>query len=70
MEKEGEPEAEEGEDYVLVSFMERTGTKAELLKWPRRSDILNVLKVSTVPTVPYLTIPSGTCTYQILHFHV
>ena len=48
MEKEGEPEAEEGEDYVLVSFMERTGTKAELLKWPMRSDILNVLKVSLI----------------------
>jgi hypothetical protein len=48
LEKEGEPEAEEGENYVLVSFMERTGTKAELLKWPMRTDILNVLKVSLI----------------------
>jgi hypothetical protein len=48
LEKEGEPEAEAGEDYVLVSFMERTGTRAELLKWPMRTDILNVLKVSLI----------------------
>jgi hypothetical protein len=40
--KEGEPEAEEGDQYVLVSFMERSC--GDLLKWPKRSDILNVLK--------------------------
>lgn len=47
--KEGEPEADLREEYVLVSFMERT--TGDLLKWPRRVDILNVLKVR------YRTIP-------------
>lgn len=42
MAKAGEPEAEEGDQYVLVSFMEKGS--GDLLKWPRRSDILNVLK--------------------------
>jgi hypothetical protein len=40
--KEVEPEAEEGDKFVLVSFMERSSR--DLLKWPKRSDILNVLK--------------------------
>jgi hypothetical protein len=51
MEKEGEPEADEREDYVLVSFMMWTGPKGALLKWPERKDVLNVLKVT------YCTIP-------------
>jgi hypothetical protein len=42
MDKEGEPEAEESDSYLLVSFMERM--KGDLFKWPSRSDILNVLK--------------------------
>jgi hypothetical protein len=41
--KEGEPEADLRDEYVLVSFMERT--KGDLLKWPCRLDLLNVLKV-------------------------
>ncbi len=42
MAKEGEPEAEEGDNYVLISFMEKTA--GDLLKWHRRSDILNMLR--------------------------
>ena len=42
MSKEGEPEAEEDDDYLLVSFMERS--KGDLLKWPQKMDILNMLK--------------------------
>jgi hypothetical protein len=53
--KEGEPEADQREDYVLVSFMERT--KGDLLKWPSRLDILNVLKVGTCTLVPVPTVP-------------
>jgi hypothetical protein len=47
LEKEGEPEAEEGEQYVLVSFMQWTGSNSADLKWPSRLDILNVLRVGT-----------------------
>jgi hypothetical protein len=42
LDKEGEPEAEEGDQYLLISFMERT--KGDLLKWPQKPDILNMLK--------------------------
>jgi hypothetical protein len=42
MSKEGEPEAEGGDEYVFVTFMEKTS--GGLLKWPHRSDILNVLR--------------------------
>jgi hypothetical protein len=68
MSKEGEPEAEEGEQYVLVSFMER-GT-GDLLKWPKRSDILNVLKedilFSCQPPVPCAaTSSSRSFTYSL-----
>jgi len=45
MNKEGKPEADEREEYVLVSFMRWTGPKVDQLKWPERLDILNVLKV-------------------------
>ena len=50
MEKEGEPEADEREEYVLVSFMKWTGAKGIHLKWPERKDVLNVLKVGTYGT--------------------
>jgi hypothetical protein len=42
MEKEGEPEAEEADCYVFVSFMKRT--TGDLLQWPKQLDVLNVLK--------------------------
>ncbi len=40
--KEGEPEAEESDDYVLISFMKRTSL--DHLQWPMRTDMLNVLR--------------------------
>jgi hypothetical protein len=45
MDKTIEPEAVEGDEYVLVSFMEWTGGKGDQLRWPKRKDVLNVLKV-------------------------
>jgi hypothetical protein len=54
MDKEGEPEAEESDCYLLVSFMEKM--KGDQFKWPNRSDILNVLKddvlFSCAPPIP------------------
>lgn len=44
LDKTGEPRAESGDQYVLVSFMEWSGTKKDVLKWPSRQDVLNVLK--------------------------
>jgi hypothetical protein len=66
MAKEGEPEAEEGDQYILVSSLEKTG---DLLKWPKRSDILNMLKdilFSCQPPVPCAaTSSSRTLTYSL-----
>jgi hypothetical protein len=42
MEKDGEPEAELGDNYIFLNFMERT--QGDLLKWPKRADMLNMLK--------------------------
>jgi hypothetical protein len=54
MNKDGEPEAEESDSYLLVSFMVKM--KGEQFKWPSRSDILNVLKddvlFSCAPPIP------------------
>jgi hypothetical protein len=68
MAKEGEPEAEEGDQYILVSFLEKTA--GDLLKWPKRSDILNMLKedilFSCQPPVPCAaTSSSRTLTYSL-----
>jgi hypothetical protein len=41
--KEEEPEAEEGDHYVILSFMERIKDNNSF-KWPLRPDILNMLK--------------------------
>jgi hypothetical protein len=46
MEKEGEPEAEEGDEYLFINFMMRTA--GDKLQWPRRIDHLNVLKVDVL----------------------
>jgi len=46
MSKDGEPEAEEGDQYLLVTFMERFNENS--LKWPRRMDILNVLQADVL----------------------
>jgi hypothetical protein len=43
MSKEGNPKAEMGEEYLLLSFMDRQKQK-NTLKWPERQDILNTLK--------------------------
>ncbi len=40
--KEGEPEAEESDDYTLISFMKQT--PLDHLQWPMRTDMLNVLR--------------------------
>ncbi len=40
--KEWEPEAEESENFVFISFMKCTA--GDLLQWPKRLDLLNVLK--------------------------
>jgi hypothetical protein len=40
--KDGQPEAEEGDQYLLVSFMERF--HGNTFKWPNKKDILNVVK--------------------------
>jgi hypothetical protein len=47
MNKYGNPEAETSEDYILVSFMEKT--MGDLLKWPRHLDILNVQRDFLTP---------------------
>jgi hypothetical protein len=69
MRKEGEPEADQREDYVLVSFMERT--TGDLLKWPRRLDILNVLKVRMVPypTVEFFPRHTSISTALVLYLY-
>jgi hypothetical protein len=40
---EGETEAEKGDEYIFINFMMRT--TGEKLQWPRRLDLINVLKV-------------------------
>lgn len=64
MDKNGEPEAEEGEEYLLVNFMERTG--GDRLKWPARLDILNTLKddvlFSCLPPTPCVATSSSRST--------
>jgi hypothetical protein len=40
--KEGEPEAVMDDKYVLVTFMKRAA--GDLLKWPKKVDMLNVVK--------------------------
>jgi hypothetical protein len=42
LDKDEEPEAEKGENYLYVTFMEKI--KGDLLKWPRKPDVLNMLK--------------------------
>jgi hypothetical protein len=42
LDKKGEAEAEQEDNYILVSFMERV--QGDHLKWPKRLDLLNVLK--------------------------
>jgi len=64
MEKEGEPEADERDEYVLVNFMKRSGTKNEpIFQWPDKVDHLNVL-VSDIffkcsPPVPNINTSSS-----------
>ena len=46
LDKDGEPEAEGwGNDYLFISFMEKTG---DLHKWPKRRDVLNTLKADVL----------------------
>jgi hypothetical protein len=40
--KEGEPKAEQADDYIFISFMQRTS--GDLLKWPLQTELLNMLK--------------------------
>jgi hypothetical protein len=42
--KEEEPEAEEGDEYIIVSFMVQTSSDRNNFKWPNKLDILNMLK--------------------------
>lgn len=68
MEKEGEPEAEEREEYLFINFMMRTA--GEKLQWPRRLDHLNVLKVDILfscqpPTPSPGTSSSRSITYSL-----
>jgi hypothetical protein len=42
LDKDEEPEAEKGENYLYVTFIEKI--KGDLLKWPRKPDILNMPK--------------------------
>jgi hypothetical protein len=58
MEKEGEPEAEKGDEYIFVNFMMRT--VGDKLQWPRRLDLLNVLKVDILFTCQPPTPSAGT----------
>jgi hypothetical protein len=46
LDKGGEPEAEEGDNYVFINFMQhgQQGSQGERLVWPRKVDRLNVLK--------------------------
>jgi hypothetical protein len=51
--KNGEPEIEEGENSVFINFMEHNqqGSKQEeCLVWPKKLDMLNVLKENTLVT--------------------
>jgi hypothetical protein len=66
--KEGEPEAEEADEYVLISFMQRTS--GDLLKWPKRSDLLNMLKEDILfacqpPTPSQSTSSSRSVTFSL-----
>jgi len=46
LDKDAEPEAEGwGNDYLFISFMEKTG---DLHKWPKRRDVLNTLKADVL----------------------
>ncbi len=46
IDKGREPEAEEGDNYVFINFMQhgQKGSQGERLVWPRKVDRLNVLK--------------------------
>ena len=44
MPKEGEPEAVEGDQYLLVNFMCQCSASGDRFKWPKKMDVLNVLK--------------------------
>jgi hypothetical protein len=65
--KTGEPEADMGDQYVYLNFMERLG---DSLKWPRRLDMLNTLKqdvlfVCEPPTVSSRSSSSRSVTYTL-----
>jgi len=62
--KEGEPEAEESENYVFISFMKCTAV------WPKRLDLLNVLKDDILfscqaPTLSRATSSSRSTTFSL-----
>jgi hypothetical protein len=67
VDKTGEPEADAGEQYLFLNFMERLG---DSLKWPRRLDMLNTLKedvlfVCEPPTVSSKSSSSRSVTYTL-----
>jgi hypothetical protein len=43
MEKEGEPDAEAGDEYLLLNFMKKM-VPGDRLRWPQQKDVLNTLK--------------------------
>lgn len=57
LDKKGEPEALDDEDYLYCSFMERT--KGDLLKWPQKIDKLNMLKEDIL----FLCQPPAPCSH-------
>jgi hypothetical protein len=67
VDKTGEPEADAGEQYLYLNFMEQLG---DSLKWPRRLDMLNTLKedvlfVCEPPTVSSKSSSSRSVTYTL-----
>jgi hypothetical protein len=67
IDKNGEPEAEEGESYVFVNFMEHNqqGSKqGERLVWPKKLDMLNVLKEDILFTCQAPTPNPTTSTFR------
>jgi hypothetical protein len=64
--KDGEPEAEGGENYVYVNFMKHSqqGSKGERLVWPKKMDKLNVLREDILVACQPPTPDPGTSTIR------
>jgi len=66
LDKEVEPEAEKGDKYVFVNFME----KRKQFRWPEKLDLLNVLKKDILCVVKAPKITIGTSSSRAVSFQL